>query len=247
MPLAAARAVPLVRRYSGGGCVYHDLGNSLYTLIGPAPSFARGSALATLLAALRPIRPALYGTERHDIFTREGGPAKVSGSAFRIARGRAYAHGTMLLGCDLGALEGLLASPLRASLSRDGAPASLAITSVPSPVANVGGADLDHNVFAALLAAQFAKECAAGAPSVVHVAEEDLVAIEGVRERAALLTSPAWILGRTPPFTLRAHDATTTVSIEGGLVVACEPAAGGARLQVGQPFDCQAWLRQTAS
>jgi len=60
--------IPLIRRKSGGGTVFHDIGNTNYTLIMPRIDFTRKHTAELVVGALttRLDIPA-YVTERHDI------------------------------------------------------------------------------------------------------------------------------------------------------------------------------------
>ncbi|ORZ38778.1 hypothetical protein BCR44DRAFT_1427780 [Catenaria anguillulae PL171] len=67
----AADSIPWLRRKSGGGTVFHDLGNSIYSIIEPRETFTRRKN-AELVARVN---------ERHDLVV-DG--KKVSGSAFKL-------------------------------------------------------------------------------------------------------------------------------------------------------------------
>ena len=99
--------IKLVRRLSGGGAVFHDLGNVNFTFItgddGSPPDFAR---------FCRPIMEALseMGIEtelsgRNDIVS---GGVKISGNAQARRGGRMMHHGTLLYSSDLSYMEGAL-------------------------------------------------------------------------------------------------------------------------------------------
>ncbi|CAG8450161.1 12740_t:CDS:10 [Ambispora leptoticha] len=69
MRLLRADGIPLVRRKSGGGAVYHDHGNTNYTVIMPRARFTRRENAKIVAKAIRDgfgIREA-YVNERHDI------------------------------------------------------------------------------------------------------------------------------------------------------------------------------------
>ncbi|KAJ2159109.1 hypothetical protein GGF46_003264 [Coemansia sp. RSA 552] len=144
-----ARDVWLARRTSGGGAVYHDPGNTNYTVLLPRAAFGRDRCAQLVACALRRLDVPAHVTPRHDVAV---GGRKVSGSAFRLTRARALAHGTMLIDADLARLSGCLRS------RHAGAIAARGVASVPSPVANLRDFSLaaDHAAFCAAVRAEFA-------------------------------------------------------------------------------------------
>lgn len=90
----AAAGVPVLRRASGGGTVYHDLGNLNITLAVPGWVPGLAGDLAVLVAGvLRGLGLASAATER-GVFA---GPVKVSGLASQLTWGATLAHGTLLV------------------------------------------------------------------------------------------------------------------------------------------------------
>ncbi|CAG8706605.1 16679_t:CDS:2, partial [Funneliformis mosseae] len=60
--------IPLIRRKSGGGTVFHDIGNTNYTLIMPRSNFTRKHSAELVVRALTTkLGISAYVTERHDI------------------------------------------------------------------------------------------------------------------------------------------------------------------------------------
>ncbi len=100
--------IHLLRRRSGGGAVWHDTGNTNFSLIIPRILFSRSIGAEIVHDALsRRLRlGSLVGiNERGDLVLgdEDGGKKKkkISGSAYKIVSGRAYHHGTMLISSDL--------------------------------------------------------------------------------------------------------------------------------------------------
>lgn len=95
--------IPVLRRISGGGAVYHDLGNLNYSCITRQEGGVDyDKSLAPVLEALNDIGVPARKSRTSDIAI---GEEKISGSAQRAADGRLLHHGTLLFDADLAALE----------------------------------------------------------------------------------------------------------------------------------------------
>ena len=101
--------IPVLRRMSGGGAVYHDEGNLNYCFI------TNQSGAGTSLSAefLKPVVIALtyFGFQpvvgkRKDLWLPDG--YKISGTASHIAAKREMHHGTLLYNTNLDQLAGAL-------------------------------------------------------------------------------------------------------------------------------------------
>ena len=97
------RGIPVVHRISGGGTVYHDLGNVNYTYIVRANGTVDYDAvLSPVIAALNAIGVPARKNRTCDIAI---GDLKISGSAQRMIKGRLLHHGSLLFSTDLGVLD----------------------------------------------------------------------------------------------------------------------------------------------
>lgn len=215
---AESRNIPILRRYSGGGTVYHDLGNVNYSLHRDKSLFNRTFAAEMIIKALKSHEPDLYLSPRHDIFLKS---FKVSGSAYKLARDRAYHHGTLLLAADLGNIDKLLRSPLKIlNADKFGG-----VSSVPSPVTNIPN-NLSFDSFLRLIAEEFDPT-----EPIVKVAESSAEALAlGCYEKE--LSSWNWVFGKSPPF--RVLMEGSEVAVEAGLVKESDnPVDIGRRFTVG--------------
>ena len=95
--------IPIVRRMSGGGTVYHDLGNVNYTYI------TRQEGLVDYNRCLQPVIDALNDigvpARKNRTCDIAIGDRKISGSAQRAAGGRILHHGTLLFQSDRAVLD----------------------------------------------------------------------------------------------------------------------------------------------
>jgi len=205
--------VPLARRISGGGTVYHDAGNLNYCVIVDRVHYREMQAFEMVVQALAPfgIRASRSGASN---LTVDG--LKFSGNAFAFRKGRALHHGTLLLNTDMDRLGRYLGAMLDSIETH-------AIASVPASTVNLG-LELD----AVSNALQQSFESIYGAGAVERMDENDLDGAM-LANLCARHCSPAWIYGVTPRFALE-HDGVR-LEVEKGFV-AGENTAGFA----GRPF-----------
>ena len=121
--------IDLVRRVTGGGAVYHDLGNLNYTIVGRSEDLERDyPEYASIMAkALQTLGVPATLSGRNDILV-EG--RKVSGFAKRVCKNRLMVHGTLMYNVDVDVLTKVL-NPSNTKLQSKG------IASVRSRVANL--------------------------------------------------------------------------------------------------------------
>ena len=103
--------VRVVRRLSGGGAVYHDLGNINYTFItdcGESGEFDFSTFCAPVVRALASLGVEAEVSGRNDIVI---GGKKFSGNAQYVKNGRIMHHGAIMFDTDLSAMRQALAAP----------------------------------------------------------------------------------------------------------------------------------------
>lgn len=107
MDYAEKMGIHVARRITGGGAVYHDLGNLNYTFISPCGNgtldFAR--FCAPVIDALRALGVDAVLSGRNDL---EVNGRKFSGNAQHASGGRVLHHGTLLFNSDLTVLDKVL-------------------------------------------------------------------------------------------------------------------------------------------
>jgi len=210
----------VVRRSSGGGTVYHDMGNLNYTFIRPV-NYRKKLDLSILSKPMEEALnfmgiPALV-QGRNDI-TLEG--KKISGTAQRIHNKKLMHHGTLLFDVDLDVLQNVLNVDPSKILSKG-------INSVRSRVTNIKEhvpADKypDMQAFWKGLIAAFAKEGPlTRIEPPVHLLEKAKMLQE------TKYTTWEWNFGRAPAFQYHNSKRFTggtlevDVNVENGLISAC--------------------------
>ncbi|KAJ1499523.1 hypothetical protein HMI56_004346, partial [Coelomomyces lativittatus] len=189
--------VPLVRRKSGGGTVYHDLGNSIYSMIQPKSAFHRTKNAHLIAQALHTFDLPVEVNARHDLLLNQ---CKVSGSAFKLTRDRAYHHGTLLIQADLHALRNYLSPP---SLASSMLTNNHAVPSVPSPVTCLSHPALHHDSFCHAVLKQFQLYHGCLQVKPIEIDESILTTEPMVKEIYEELNDLNWIYGQTPEFTFQ--------------------------------------------
>lgn len=103
-----SRNISVIRRNTGGGAVYHDLGNLNYSFITDAADVSQRSAdlfTAPVVSALKKLGLDASASGRNDILVSD---CKVSGTAEHLLKGRILHHGTLLFDSDLSVVAGAL-------------------------------------------------------------------------------------------------------------------------------------------
>ncbi|KAF2466953.1 uncharacterized protein BDR25DRAFT_345149 [Lindgomyces ingoldianus] len=213
--------ISLVRRRSGGGTVFHDKGNVNWSVTSPRVAFTRDKHAEMVVRALRKLGVGRARVnERHDIVLDQGKrgrdidamdthrtpymdetgeemrkPLKVSGSAYKLTRGRALHHGTALLASpNLDVIPQYLHSPGKPFINAKG------VESVSSPVGNIG---LDTSVFQKQVSEQFAAMYGSGNERVpVQMVGEEHLYIPEIKKGYDELRTADWVYSQTPGFTV---------------------------------------------
>ncbi len=127
----------LARRTSGGGAVFHDLGNLCYSFITTRGKYDLQRQLKVILEAVNTFGIDAIFSGRNDIVTADG--RKFSGNAFRFTKEAALMHGTLLVNADFSKLQNYLkVSPAKI--------AAKGISSVRSRVVNLASLSSSINI-----------------------------------------------------------------------------------------------------
>ncbi|MEA4965362.1 MAG: lipoate--protein ligase [Oscillospiraceae bacterium] len=185
--------IHVVRRGTGGGAVYHDLGNLNYSFITDLTAtdhVAKERFTQPIVEALRGLGIQAEASGRNDILA-EG--KKVSGTAQRMLRGRILHHGTMLFDANPAMVAGALnVDPTKLQ--------SKGTKSVRSRIGNIRDflkEDMDIQAFWTYLIRQLA-----GTGMVRgSLTQEELAAVEKLKREK--YDTWEWNVGRSPQYTVR--------------------------------------------
>lgn len=202
----------LARRLSGGGAVFHDLGNLNFTFLLPQSDYDLDRQLSVIQTAARSFGIPAEKSGRNDVLV-DG--RKFSGNAFYKNGKQAYHHGTLLVDVNMEKLSRYL-NPSKAKLQAKG------VDSVRSRVVNLKELcpELTIDALKKALAESF---CAVYGLPLEHLREEDLD-ISAIESLAARNRSWEWNFGQKLPFTFECEDrflwggVHVTLQVESGII-----------------------------
>lgn len=197
--------IDLVRRQSGGGCVYHDLGNLNFCFLHGNRDYFKHENNEFLIHFLNEFEIPAIVNERSDIVLDIAGDIfKFSGSAFKQKKDRSFHHCTMLIDSNVSMLTSILDSPLKSLKSKS-------TRSKPVPVKNLIEVVQNLSVDKVITALkQYAQDF-----SIIDYQGEE-------SEYLQKLLSWKWKFGETPLFTieLQINKQSLSLEIRKGIVIA---------------------------
>lgn len=182
--LLAQEGGALARRMSGGGAVYHDLGNLNFTFIASPERYDTEKHINLIISALKSMGVDAEFSGRNDI-TVDG--FKISGSAYKYTKQYSMQHGTLLIDTDAERLARYL-TPSLTKLRAKG------IESVRARVRNVR--DINPDITPERVAEALVSEYSRTYGEHILIDENAL----DISENYALYSSWDWIFGETPVF-----------------------------------------------
>lgn len=166
----SARSLPVVRRMTGGGAVYHDAGNLNFSFIQNGEA-DRVELCRPVIDVLRSIGVVAEISGRNDILV---GGRKISGTAMCSRGGRSLFHGTLLISADLEAMSEAL-KPDENKLMGHG------VKSVRSRVVNLSEYTKEE-VSPDIIGAMLARYMTERGGEIYELGESDIEAIEKLRD-----------------------------------------------------------------
>ena len=182
----------LARRLSGGGAVYHDLGNLNFTFLMREEDYDLNRQLSVIQRACRLCWIETEISGRNDLLASG---RKFSGNAFYHHEGRAYHHGTLLVDVNADAMSRYL-SPSKAKMQAKG------VESVRARVVNLK--ELNPKITVDLLKA--AMKQAFSEVYGLPLLSPPVIDEARVAELTAHYASDAWLYGQKLPFTFRCES-----------------------------------------
>ena len=187
-----ADEVFLARRQSGGGAVFHDLGNTNFTFLSPKDSYDQEANFTIIINALKKLGIDAELSGRNDM---QVGDRKISGNAFKHAADRSFHHGTLLVNANMQKLGDYL-NPHPLKLKAKG------IKSVRARVANLVefNEDINHENLSDAIIEAFCEYYGETAP-VEELDEASLAKQPTLNKYYQQMADWDWRFGKTPEFT----------------------------------------------
>lgn len=187
----------LARRLSGGGAVFHDMGNLNFTFLVAEEDYDLDRQLSVIEKACAYAGITATRSGRNDILA-EG--CKFSGNAFYHSQGKAYHHGTLLISVDMPNL-GKYLTPPKSKLEAKG------VASVRSRVINLS--ELSPSLTIPLMTEYMEKafgDIYGGAPQPLALKDEDIFLIDQYKKD---LSTWEWLYGQKLPFSFECSKRFT--------------------------------------
>ncbi|KAF0988343.1 hypothetical protein HZS_8102 [Henneguya salminicola] len=206
----------LCRRESGGGAVYHDIGNVNFTFFDRSQTLKREKCMNFMADFLKlNYKLNVKSTKRHDLILDD--IYKISGSSAKILKGRSYHHCSLLCGSDLSALNDLL-SPSLSSLE------SRATKSLKSVVHNLfySYSSTQHNELIRKFRKEYEKRVTGETVKLIELHKLMKLPFE-IESKYRYLSSWEWIYGQTPEFSVNlyvsgAHPTNLVLRVKDGFI-----------------------------
>ncbi|XP_071956298.1 lipoyl amidotransferase LIPT1, mitochondrial-like [Antedon mediterranea] len=201
--------IQLARRRSGGGTVYHDLGNLNCTFFTDRSQYNRRHNLEMMVAALKGSWPNIHVSisNRDDILLENF--YKISGTSAKLGQSVAYHHFTLMLSVKLARLKDALHVDMTGLDSK-------ATESIRSTVRNLCDVDTSINhreVISALAKEYYSVHKPQEQSKLYYVDPTDEKSWPGIEDMKEKLKSWKWVFGKSPRFSVERCEGEVSVVI----------------------------------
>jgi lipoate-protein ligase A len=215
LELARELQIPVIRRISGGGTVFHDMGNINYTVI---TSEKQKDRLIDFRKFTRPIIAFLKEIGIHTVFEGKNNLVirgkKISGNSGHVYKNRVLHHGTLLFDSNLEKLDKLI-KPEKLDIQ------DKAVKSIRATVTNISGhliEEISRSQFISMLQQYLMR--------YYDITEAGF--LSGMDKNAIRTLANEkyktwkWNLGYSPAFSIKLahHDQVIELNIKNGLIQA---------------------------
>jgi len=230
IPWLESEHIPICRRISGGGTVWHDKGNLNWSFIGPRSNFKKTENLEFISGVLRDYGLAIEQNNRGDLLLHG---KKVSGNALRFEGNRVLHHGTLLVNANPEYLQ----KALDTSWHKDLEFSTPAVSSVKMNVCNLS----DHikALEVSALKTRISKAFVDRTNAHEYFLDPDNIINEAILEDRKTFESVDWTWKRSPPFSIvMQNNLEHPISVEAGQVIPSYTKS------TEQDLSFDKWLRQ---
>lgn len=192
--------INLARRLSGGGAVFHDLGNLNFTFISSSENQSIENNLKIIAHACKMSGIETEVSGRNDILA-DG--RKFSGNAFYNSKGKSYHHGTILINADEDKISRYL-TPSKAKLKAKG------VKSVRSRIINLSeiNPDISCDIMKEKLAKAFEEFYKLKPETITSLNENE------IKKLSEEYKDEQYLFGTQPPFDIEFSDRFEWGSID---------------------------------
>ena len=192
------RGIPIVRRSSGGGTVYHDLGNVNYSLMKKRSKVLEyDDFLFPVIEALRKLGIMAEKDRCSDIAIAG---KKISGSAQKVTAERVLHHGTLLYDSDLSLLDEITTKNKSVHIQSKASPSAICkVCNIREHWEGLGKEGYPFREFPGIEAFMEAlRETMGAKPEVLSLTEAEKAEVERLCQEK--YHSWEWTFGKTPYF-----------------------------------------------